>query len=175
MKCKYLTLLGLSCALLLTTSAALAQQEYLLDTPEWAEDAVPPPPAFSSEHLIAIDMPPHVTVKVGVDPETIVVGKDGVVRYVMVMRNATGNTNAVYEGVRCTTDEVKTYARSGASGQWSMRANAEWKAVNDNQPSPHAQIFARQGGCKDHFAPAKQEIIDSLNERQKMPAHWKGN
>jgi hypothetical protein len=175
MKSKYLSALGLSSVLLLYATATLAQVNYLLDEPEWIEEAVPPPPAFSKDHLIPIDMPPHVTVKVGVDPDSIAIGKDGVVRYVMVMRNATGNTSAIYEGVRCTSDEVKTYARFGASGQWTLLANPEWKAVNDNMPSRHAQGFARQGGCKDHFAPSKQEMLDALNARQRTPPSRKGN
>ena len=28
------------------------------------------------------------------------------------MRNRSGTVNAFYEGIRCTTDEVKTYARA---------------------------------------------------------------
>ncbi len=133
-----------------------------LDNPDWAEEQIPPPPAYSTDHLIALDMPQAVSLKVGVDPESLSVGADGVVRYVIVMRNATGSTNAVYEGIRCFSDEVKTYARQGSSGQWSMVQNPAWKSVNDNMPSHHAQAFARQGGCKDRLATSPQEIIKAL-------------
>jgi hypothetical protein len=78
------------------------------------------------------------------------------------LNNASGSTNAVYEGIRCITDEVKTYARYSASGQWSMLANPAWKAVNENMPSHHAQAFARQGGCQNRLATSKQEIITAL-------------
>lgn len=141
------------------------------DNPDWAEQAVPAPPAFSTEQLIAIDMPAYVSLKVGVDPQTIVVGTDGVVRYVMVMRNATGSSNAVYEGLRCITDEVKTYARLSASGTWSIQENPVWRAVSDNMPSRHAQAFARQGACQNQLATSKQEIIEALKAPKRSPSN----
>lgn len=161
MKFKSPVLLGLFCLLTLSGTCSVAQSDNGLDTP-WIEEAVPAPSVFATDHLIPIDMPRYVSVQVGVDPQSIVVSSDGVVRYIMVMRNATGSTSAVYEGIRCASDEVKTYARYSASGQWSMVANPEWKAINDNMPSRHAQAFARQGGCQDHLAPTKQEILDVL-------------
>lgn len=166
MKSKF-PLLTLAAALALGTTCSLAQSTVAnagngTDNPDWAEEAIPAPPAFAVDKLIAIDMPPYVSLQVGVDPETIVVGGDGVVRYVIVMRNATGNTSAVYEGIRCVTDEVKTYARQGTSGSWTLLENPVWKSVSDNMPSRHAQAFARQGGCQSRLATSKREIIEAL-------------
>jgi hypothetical protein len=141
-----------------------------VDNVDWQEEHIAPPPVFSVDRLIALDMPQGVSLKIGVDPETIVVGADGVVRYVIAMRNNTGSTNAVYEGIRCITDEVKTYARQGSSGQWSMVQSPVWKAVNDNMPSHHAQAFARQGGCQNRLAVSKEEIVTALkNVRRATP------
>ena len=141
-----------------------------LDNPDWKEEPVAPPPAFSKDALIALDMPNYVSLKVGVDPATIVVGTDGVVRYVIVMKNTTGSVNAVYEGIRCASDEVKTYARWTSSGTWSMTSNPQWKAVNDNMPSRHAQAFARQGGCQNRLATTKAEILQALKTGNKANA-----
>jgi hypothetical protein len=162
MNIKYATVLSLSAALVLAAPNSVAQTAVTLDNPDWEEEQVPPPPAFSKDKLIRLEMPPHVSVQVGVDPESIAVGADGVVRYVVVMTNATGNVNAAYEGLHCIRDEVKTYARFSASGQWSLTTNPAWKAVNDNMPSQHALAFARQGACQNHLASTKQEIITAL-------------
>jgi hypothetical protein len=171
MKIKYAAMLSLSAALALAAPLSSAQSSNGLDNPDWAEEQVPLPPVFSKDNLIPLDMPSHVSLMVGVDPESIAVGGDGVVRYVIVMTNATGSTNAVYEGIRCISDEVKTYARLSASGQWSVLSNSEWKAVNDNMPSHHAQVFARQGGCQNRLATSKQEIITALKTgRLRSPA-----
>jgi hypothetical protein len=162
MKFKYAAMLGLSAALALAAPCSMAQSGNGLDNPDWTEEQVSAPPDFSKDHLIPLEMPPHVSVVVGVDPQTIVVGSDGVVRYVIVMTNSTGSTNAVYEGIRCVTDEVKSYARLGAAGKWSMVTNPAWKAVNDNMPSHHAQAFARQGGCQNRLATSQKEIVNAL-------------
>jgi hypothetical protein len=162
MNIKYAAMLSFFASVALSAPITVAQTGNGLDNPDWVEDPVPSPPAFSKDKLIPLDMPSYISVKVGVDPESIAVGGDGIVRYVIVLNNASGSTNAVYEGIRCITDEVKTYARYSASGQWSMLANPAWKAVNENMPSHHAQAFARQGGCQNRLATSKQEIITAL-------------
>lgn len=149
---------------------AWAQQGNGLDNPDWVEIPSPPPPTFSKDGLIPIDMPFHVSVKVGVDPTSISVGSDGVVRYVVVMTNASGSSSAVYEGIRCVTDEVKTYARLNSSGQWNLLSNPPWKSLADNMPSKHAHAFARQGGCQSRLATSPQEIIAQLKAQQRRGA-----
>ena len=152
---------GTVCAvLLLCATGSWAQNT--LDNPDWVEEEAPPPPAYSRTNLIPITMPPYVSTQIGVDPATVSTGADGVVRYVVVMTNATGTSNASFEGIRCITVEVKTYARMGSSGQWSMVSNPQWKAVNDNMPSRHAHAIARQGACDSRLAPRTAEVLKAL-------------
>ena len=155
-------LLGGLMGLCLACAGAWAEGVNSTDNPDWKEEAVPPPPAFAKDRLIALDMPSFVSLKVGIDPDTIVVGGDGVVRYVVVMTNATGTVNAAYEGIRCFTDDVNTYARWTSSGTWSIASDPQWKALSDNMPSQHAKAFSRQGGCQTRSAPTKTEILNAL-------------
>jgi len=141
---------------------------------DWAEEPTPPPPALSKSRLIPIDMPLHVAVKVAVDPDSISVGGDGVVRYVLVVTNTTGTTSAFYEGVRCITDEVKTYARLGSSGQWTLLESPTWKPVSDNLPAGLSFAFARQGGCQNRLATSKVDIISALKAPSKVAPSLKG-
>ena len=175
MKINLAAALGLSAALALAPLLCVAQSGNGLDNPDWEEERAPPPPSFSKENLILLDMPRHISVSVGVDPETIAVGRDGVVRYVIVMTNATGSTNAVYEGLRCVSSEVKTYARMGTSREWSILENPAWKALNDNMPSPHALAFARQGGCQNRLATSQREIINLLKSGRRPGQDTKVN
>ncbi|MDR7305602.1 CNP1-like family protein [Rhodoferax saidenbachensis] len=156
----FITKKGVALALYWFASVVSAQNT--LDNPDWVEEKEPPPPAYSTTKVLALEMPHYVSVKVSIDPSTILVGNDGIVRYVAVMTNRTGTTNAVYEGIRCVSDEVKTYARAGSSGEWSLVSEPAWKPVNDNLPSKHAYAFARQAACQSRVASSKSEIIKAL-------------
>lgn len=152
-------------ALVLWTAGAIAQ--YAPSQPDWVEEKPPAPPAYSKDQLIPIDMPHYVSLQIGVDPATVSIGTDGVVRYVVVMRNASGSTTAAYEGIRCTTDEVKTYARVNAANQWVVIAEPQWKPINDNLPSKHAFAIARQGACDTHLSSTLEATLNALRQRQK--------
>lgn len=153
--------------LLSTTFAAWGQAGNGLDNLDWVEDKEPPPPAFSATRALPLEMPNYVSVRVGIDPATVTVGKDGVVRYVVVMSNATGSVNAVYEGIRCASDQVKVYARAGASGEWSVLPEPTWRDVNGNQPSKHALVFARLAACDVRVANRLEDVIKALQTQQK--------
>ena len=154
-------------AVCVTGCAMTVSAQTPVDPPEWAEDAVTTPPLFSTSQLIPIEMPPYVTLKVGVDPETVTVGADGVVRYVVVMRNSNGSESAAYEGILCTNGEVKTYARTGASGQWSVVSQPQWQAMTDNMGSRHAFAIAKQGGCDGRATGKREAIVQALKTRQR--------
>lgn len=136
------------------------------DAPEWKEEKVAPP-AYSTEKLLLVEMPPYVTLTVGIDPATVTVGADGVVRYVVVMRNTTGSVSAAYEGILCTNGEVKTYARAGSAGGWVVADQPEWKPMTDNLPSRHAYAIAQQGACDGRGAAKREAIIRAIGQRRK--------
>lgn len=148
----------------LVMCALVVQAQGLLENPDWKETEVPAPPAFSKDHLIAVEMPRYVTLKFGVDPATLAITADGIVRYVMVATHASGLVNAMYEGIRCATGEVKTYARANSSGVWSVVKEPQWRALSDNLPSKHAIALARQGACEGRAAAASSvaDIIKNL-------------
>jgi hypothetical protein len=158
MKIKKLVWLGLA----LLCAGAVAQVN--VDDPDWKESPVPPAPAFNKDKLIAIEMPRYVSLTFGVDPATLVISADGIVRYVVVAANATGSISAMYEGIRCATGEVKTYARYGSNGQWSVAAAPQWLGLTENMPSKHALALARQGVCDGRAAAASSvaAIVNAL-------------
>ncbi|MDR3367999.1 CNP1-like family protein [Rhodoferax sp.] len=156
------TLLG-TLALVLTMPI---QAQVGPDDPDWKESNAPTPPAFNADKLLPLDMPPYVTLKVGIDPATLAITPDGIVRYVVVTRNTSGSVNAMYEGIRCATGEVKTYARASGTGVWSMVAEPTWRDFTDNLPSKHAWVFARQAAC-DGRATAASSTADIIKALKK--------
>lgn len=135
-------LMGLACC------ALALQAQGLTDNPDWKESEVPAPPSFNSTQLINVDMPPYVSIKFGIDPATLTVTPDGIVRYVILAVSPGGSVTAFFEGIRCATGEVKSYARANADGVWTLVKDPEWRGLNDKQPSKHALALARQGVCE---------------------------
>lgn len=152
----------------LNASGSAQAQVYVLEDPaDWKEIETPPPPAFDLKKLITFEVSPNSQLVYGVDPASISISpKDGVVRYVMVASNASGASNVMYEGIRCTTGEFKTYARYSSDGKWTNVSKPEWRSLFDNMPSKHALRFARAGAC-DSAAPATS--VDVVVRRLKNP------
>jgi len=145
------------------------------DAPKWVEAPTTSAPEFSMAHLLAIDMPPHLSLKISIDPDTLMVGGDGVVRYVVVMTGSSGVSNAFYEGIRCETREVKTYARRSSSGDWTMTTAPVWRGLEDNMPSHHAQAMASQGVCTASTAGTREEILRALDKGRTSPREIRTN
>ena len=159
-------------ALLLLCAVTRSYAQLADIDPDWKETEVPPPPAFSTDRLIPLEMPRHLSTRFGVDPDSLRVTPDGIVRYVMVARSPGGNVNASYEGIRCLTAEVKIYARHNTAGQWNAVSNAQWRPLNGNQPSLHALALARQGACEGRAATAQSsaEIVRRLKNTNAGPS-----
>jgi len=157
-------LLGLS-------AAAWAQRD--MELLDWREEAVPPPPAFDAGKLLTFDVSQASSLAYGVDPATLRISRDGVLSYVMVATSASGARNVIYEGIRCVTGEVKTYARYSPSGAWIPVAKPEWRSMFDNTPSRHALAFARAGAC-DNAAQASsvEEVVGKLKFNRFARFNW---
>lgn len=152
--------------LLLALVAGGAWAQLASDDPDWKEGTVPPPPRYSQDKLIPVDMPSYTSLKFGVDPASLALSSDGIVRYVMVASSASGSVNALYEGLRCATGEVKTYARSSAPGQWTVVQDPPWRELSINHAaSRHALALARQGACDGRTVGARTagELIRRLS------------
>jgi hypothetical protein len=135
-------------ALAFACAAASSSAQLLGEVnPDWKEAEAPPPPALRTQNLVPIDMPPGSALRFAVDPASVSVGADGVVRYVVVASSATGAVNAMYEGLRCNTAEVKVYARHNPDSGWVPARNAEWQPLHNRPNSRHSLTIARTGAC----------------------------
>lgn len=131
--------------LALAFAAGAAQAQLAPPDPDWKEAQVPAPPPLRTEGLIAIELPGS-TLRFGVDPASIGIGADGIVRYVVVASSSSGAVNAFYEGVRCSTGEVKLYARHNPGSGWVQTRDVEWQPLQDRS-SRHSMLIARNGAC----------------------------
>ena len=157
----------LACGVLLGLSSAVWAQA-TFDEPEWKESEAPPPPAFDVGKLVTFEVSPNSALVYGVDPASIAISKsDGLVRYVMVASSSSGARNVIYEAIRCTTGEVKTYAHYSPQGQWSLLDKPQWRSLYETMPSRHALRFAQAGACDGASTPLS---VDRLVRRLKTPS-----
>jgi hypothetical protein len=134
---------SLAAAAAVVLAASVHAQIVAVD-PDWKEAAPPPPPAVQTQRLVPITVTGS-TLHWGVDPRSISIGPDGTVRYVVVAMSE-GAINAMYEGVRCNTAEVKQYMRS-SGGDWQPVQGADWKPLQGNGAARHSLLIARNGAC----------------------------
>lgn len=130
---------------LMTTLPALAQFRLIDPDETWIEAEIPPPPAYSTQKLIKVEGPAASSLKFGVDPATISIGPDYVVRYVIVLQGPAAVT-AVYEGIRCNTGSKRVYARRNGDSDWET-VKEDWMPLNQSSATKYAWNMARDGVC----------------------------
>ena len=151
----------------LTILACNAVAQVPFTDPDWKESKAPPPPAFNKDKLLPIKMPSYVSLQLGVDPSTLIITPDGIIRYVVVASSPSGVITGLYEGIQCANWTVKTYARYSTNGPWSLVQDPQWLPLNGNIPSKHAIALARQGVCENgaNAASSVTNIIQALKNQ----------
>jgi hypothetical protein len=156
-------------AVLLAMGCTAAAAQLVPTDPDWKEAEAPRPGPVKTDGLIPIEVG-RTELRWGVDPASISIGGDGIVRYVVVASSASGALNAFQEGLRCTSSEVKVYARYSASG-WTQDPKAEWRPLHGTSWRHSAEI-AKAGAC-DGNAPngPASRIVRELG----TPRAWHGS
>ena len=93
----------------------------------WKETDLSLPPYPKDAELIEFAVSSGATFRFFVDPASLSIGPDGVVRYTLVARSPSGVSNISYEGIRCNSKSYKVYAR-GTGGRWTPR-QGEWREI----------------------------------------------
>ena len=88
-----------------------------------------------------------------VDGATLTVGKDRVVRYVLVARSADGAQNVSYEGMRCAAGEYRIYAIGRSDGSW-VESRTGWRPVR-GAPARQVALY------REYFCPQAEPLRDA--------------
>lgn len=122
----------------------------------WRELEVKLPPHPRSANIIAFDVSAASSNRFYIDPESISVGGDGVVRYTVVVRSPGGAENISYEGIRCETREQKYYAFGRRDGTWANARSGEWRYIEYKDINrQHGVLYL------DYFCPDKKKPVGS--------------
>jgi len=128
-----------------------------------AEEQEVEPPAFDKARLVELELAAPTDFRYFVDPATLSVGADRIVRYVVVARSPSGVENVRFEGIRCP-GEYRIFAVARPDGSWGGRPS-EWRAV------PKDARAAENALSRRYFCPVRQAIrnpqegVDALRAR----------
>jgi hypothetical protein len=145
----------------LLPAVCLGKTEYLNpdfveDTTPWVEIVASLPAYPRNENLVAFDVSAVTSNKFMIDTASLSVGKDGVVRYTVVIESPRGARTVNYEGMRCDPAEYKIYGFGHEDGKWSENKRAAWQPFKQRSLlSYHKALF------EDHFCPDWIRIKDA--------------
>lgn len=124
----------------------------------WTPEHIPPAepwreqdtglPAFpdSSRLLEVSDYSGDFPYRVSIDPDSLAVGADGVVRYTVVVVSTAGAKNISFEGIRCKTREFRRYAY-GVNAGWQRIESVPWQPVRDGGMGHYRNVLWRDYLC----------------------------
>jgi hypothetical protein len=120
-----------------------------------AEEPIDPPSYPKGARLLEFGVVDAGGFHFFVDGATLSVGKDGVVRYVLVARSPDGVHNVSYEGIRCASAEHRTYAFGRPDGSWSA-SRAGWRPLDaPSAQRRHTTLY------REYFCPQNEPIRDA--------------
>jgi hypothetical protein len=133
-------------ALALAGACMAVSAQVAPDDPDWKELDTPAPPPLRTSGLVPVEVE-GTTLRFGVDPASVRIGPDRIVRYVVVATSPSGTVNAMYEGIRCDVGEVKVYARHNPDSGWVPARNSDWQPLGRAAITRHSNAVARSGAC----------------------------
>jgi len=130
------------------TASGKSEWEEEQEKLNWKEAAVTPPPYPGDADLVEFQVSSGTTFRFFIDPASLSVGPDGVVRYTLVARSPSGVANVSYEGIRCSSRSYKIFAR-GAGGRWSPR-QGEWQPIEVKMIQRWHNVLYWEYLCPNH-------------------------
>jgi hypothetical protein len=133
----------------------------------WQEISIQLPAFPVEKNLIPFYVSPTTTLKFAIDSQALTIGSDGVVRYILVSKSASGAENISYEGIRCGTSEVKLYALGHKDGTWARSRRDKWQPIVEQTTNRQHAALKYDYFCSDKIiAGSVEEILDRMRSRR---------
>jgi hypothetical protein len=101
--------------------------------------------------------------KFAVDTNSILLGSDGITRYIVVITNPSGGQQSQYEGIRCDSFQWRLYGTFD-NNKWNENPLGSWAAIRSNIPNRYQAALAQGAFC--NFASQEKSmpvIMKALN------------
>ena len=88
---------------------------------------------------------------------------DRVLRYTVILQSASGSSNIIYEGIRCATEEVKTFAYGTKDGRFERMAQPKWMYVHGDGVWAYRTSLVETYVCDDTgWAMGSDAVLERL-------------
>ncbi|MBU3558244.1 CNP1-like family protein [Polynucleobacter sp. Nonnen-W13] len=98
--------------------------------------------------------------KFAVDTNSILIGNDGITRYIVTLTSPNGNSQVQYEGIRCDSFQWRVYG-TFESGVWKENPLSTWRTIQSNVPNRYQAALAQGAFC--NFASQEKNIKTIIN------------
>jgi len=106
-------------------------EQEITEPAPWKEGETPLPPYPQDSRMLPLSVDTaNQNFSFLIDPKSISVGSDQVVRYAIAVESRSGARNLFYEGMRCDTREYKLYATGGGDGRWHPLSAPRWRPIS---------------------------------------------
>ncbi|GKS69089.1 CNP1-like family protein [Nitrosomonas sp. PY1] len=148
-------LVTFSILIILSACANKTFKDQFEEEKTWTERATQLPPYPDMNNLLEFDATGQAVTgnQYLIDPASISVGEDGVIRFSLIIKSSSGALNVSYEGIRCETTERKLYALGRNDKTWAEPRVSEWeKLINVRQ------LYAQRELARNIFCPNRQIV-----------------
>lgn len=119
----------------MSIAACVSNKEKFIDTfdhgKDWTFLQTQLPAYPEAGNLLAFNVGPTSDHLYFIDAKSISIGKEGVIRYTLIVKSAQGAENATFEGMRCETREKKRYALGRNDRTWVQPRISEWQRLEN--------------------------------------------
>lgn len=99
-----------------------------------------------------------------IDPQSLSVDGDQVIRYTAVLRSGTGAENILYEGIRCSRRMTRPYAY-GSAGAFRLAQNSKWRFIQSGGQDRYRNALVSEYFCTLSVRRPRSEILRKIESR----------
>ncbi|SMG57330.1 CNP1-like family protein [Paraburkholderia susongensis] len=143
---------------------------YLLDRKgNWVENKVDTlPPLPTDANLLPFEVSGNTPLQFAIDPNSVSVGDDGVVRYTVVITSPSGARNVNYEGIRCDTYEWRQYAGLNADHDgWDKTVANQFSRIEDGALNAYQSALYQDYMCANKMPTGNaKRIVENIRYKR---------
>ena len=154
----------------MSASALNDDDNEYVEGPKWKESDITIPAFPNQDDRIQVqidraDMP----FEFYIDPASVSVGSDDIWRYTIVIESNSGASNVLHEGIRCSTNEYRTYAYGTYDNKFIKARVSNWKNILGGGAMAHRYDLKKHYLCSNIDTPF---TVDEALQRIRYPSDF---